>query len=201
MVSIGLVVAACSGSAEPTVTVATTPPSTTTTTAVETTTTTTVATTTTSPAPSTTVAPEPPIPDTSGDDWTKIMTELYAFAGWLFQNPDSSLLGYLALPGSEVDLNLGGLLREYEAESWRELPGGGSAIREVALQSESGGRAVVLVIDDFDGSVAVDAEGTVVREDEDRPVSGFLWTLELGEDERWRLVAAEPLGPIDGFDE
>jgi hypothetical protein len=193
---VGLVVAACSGSAEPEVTVATTVPPTTTTTVVESTTTVAPAATTT-----TTVVSEPPIPDTSGDDWTKIMTELYELANWLYEYPDSSLLEYIVVPGSEADVNFGGVIRQYEADGWSQLPGGGSEIREVALQAESGGRAVVLVVSDFDGSTAVDVRGTVVREEEDQPVRATLWTMELGEDQRWRVVEVDQLGPIEGFED
>jgi hypothetical protein len=200
MVSVGLLVAACSGAAEPEPTVATTVPTTTTTTTVETTSTTVAPTTTTTAAPATTVAAEPPIPDTSGDDWTKIMTELYELGDWLYEYPDSSLLEYLAVPDSEFDLNFGALIRQYEADGWSQLPGGESVLREVALQSESGGRAVVLVVDDFDGATTVDAAGTVVRVKADRPANAFLWTLERGGDQRWRIVEVESLGPVEGVE-
>jgi hypothetical protein len=201
VIPVGLMVAACSGSAEPAVTVATTLPSTTTTTtAVETTTTTAAPTTTTSAAPSTTVAPEPPIPDTSGDDWTKIMTELYALVSWLYQNPDPSLVGALAVPEGMYHTRFSEVIQNYVDNGWRDLPGGHAEVREAVLQSKSGGQAVVLVIDDFDGAVTVDAGGSVARETPDRPPHAALYTLQTSED-GWRILAVENLGPVEGVGE
>jgi len=132
MVTAAAVVACTGNSATPTSSVPSTAP-TTVTTAVETTSS--QATATTTAAPATTIAAEPPIPNTTGDDWTRIMTEIYAFIGWLYQNPDSTLLDQVIVPGSEFDQNLGGVVRQYEADGWRELPGGESELREASLQT------------------------------------------------------------------
>ena len=133
MVMAAAVVACTGNSATSTSSVPSTAP-TTVTTAVETTTSS-QATATTTAAPATTIAAEPPIPNTTGDDWTRIMTEIYAFIGWLYQNPDSTLLDQVIVPGSEFDQNLGGVVRQYEADGWRELPGGESELREASLQT------------------------------------------------------------------
>ena len=159
------------------------------------------ATATTTAAPATTIAAEPPIPDTTGDDWTRIMTEIYAFIGWLYEHPDVELIEHIAVAGGEFESGFAPIIREYVENDWRDLPGGRADLREATLQSESGGQAVVLVIDDFDGATTVDADGSVAKEAPDRLPFAFLTTLQRDDAGRWRVLEIDNLGPVDGVDE
>ncbi|MGF1668631.1 MAG: hypothetical protein ACFCVC_20395 [Acidimicrobiia bacterium] len=128
------------------------------------------------------------------------MTELYSLVSWLYQNPTVSVVDALSVPDGMYHTRFSEVIQNYVDNGWRDLPGGHAEVREAILQSESGGQAVVLVIDDFDGAVTVDVDGAVARETPDRPPHAALYTLQVNED-GWRILAVENLGPVEGVEE
>jgi hypothetical protein len=162
------------------------------------TTTTTAAETTTTAVETTTTSGGIPYPDTTGDDWFKIVTEIEAFGGWLFENPDEALLSQIVLPGSPWDTLLRSLVTEYVINGWRDLPDGRAQILEVTLQRESAGAVVLLVVSDFDGATTVDATGVVVEEQADTEPQARVWFLDQQDDGRWLIYDVVPIGPVGG---
>lgn len=206
VVVVSILVAACGGTASTT----TLPPAPTTappTTAVTTTNPppTTVATTTTPPttlAPTTTISADPPIPDTSGDDWEQIIRDMTDFFYWILENPgpgSADLLAEIAIPGDLYYEGFFPLFKENEENNWVNLPGGRVDVRSVSLESlqDDGTTAFVLMIGDFDGSITVDENGSVVREFEDEPPQAFLFTLKLVGEE-WLISESRVVGDMPG---
>ncbi len=136
-----------------------------------------------------------PYPDTSGDDWLKIATELEAYGGWLFENPRPELVKRWAVPGTPPYEELHAFLTTYAENGWRDLQGGRAEIRSADLQtmSDDGTLAQVVVVSDYDGALTVDRSGNVVKEDEDRPPRAWSWKLRNTED-GWKLIEVTFLG-------
>ncbi len=145
-----------------------------------------------------TIRGDVPYPDTSGDDWLRIASELHEFGGWLFEHPTPDLVALWGEPGTPPFEALHSYLVEYADRGWRDLPGGRAEIRSADLQllSDDGSLAQVLVVDDYDGAVTVDASGTVVKTDEDRPPGASMWKLRKT-DEGWRIIEVTHLGPAN----
>ncbi len=128
---LALVVGCSSSGATGSTTTTEAPPTTveTTTTTQVTTTTVEATTTTTEPPTTTSVDDTIPYPDNTGTDWFKIVTELEAFGGWLFEHPDPDLSGvHLRTRKPRLRMVAGGIIEEYAAKGWRDLPGGRAEI-------------------------------------------------------------------------
>ncbi len=156
-------------------------------------------TTTTTAAPTTTAVAEAeiPLPDTSGDDWFRIMSELENFAGWLFENPRTDLVNYFVHPGSEAEENFAPTIQERAENQWRTLPGGRAVPVEVAPQSVEPDRVRLLYVYDFAGATVVDRDGNIVEEVPGTPRQALIVTLAKGDDDRWRLRQSELLGDLE----
>lgn len=161
--------------------------------------TTTVGTSTSTVVPTSTASAEPPIPDTSGDDWEQILQDIFAFFEWLFINPpdDTALVDEVFVPDSPVDMGFRPFLVDQIENGWRDLPHPGLEIRRATLESmqNDGNTAVVLAVTDFDGAVTVDASDEPVVTTPDRPPNFVLYTLELRADGQWRLSDIKEVGP------
>lgn len=197
LLALGTVATACSDTASPVTgaAVSSTASSTTTTTAP-------AATTSSNPTVHTVPEEEIPYPDMSGDDWDRIVSEVMTFWGWLYENPNPLLVQAASLPGSPAAERFGEVIEEYASNGWHDLPGGRAEYRSAELQtiSEDGSLARVLVIDDYDGAVTVDAEGRVVKTDEDRPPGAWAWKLRMTAD-GWRIIEVMYLGPANWEEE
>ncbi len=170
-------------------------------------TTTTAAATTTVVEPSTsidstttTTVSEIPFPDTTGEDWKRIVTEIVAFIGWLYENPMPELLERVAVPGSPYFERNIETYREYEAKGWRDLPGGRASVVVVALAAgdPASGSVILRVASEYDGATTVDGDDQVVREDPGREPLVRTWVLEGSREEGWRIVDLSTVGPYEG---
>jgi hypothetical protein len=157
--------------------------------------------TTTTGVETTTTSGGIPYPDTIGDDWFEIVSEIEAFAGWLFENPDPGLVGEIAEPGSAAATVLLGRIEDYVVNGWRDLPDGRVEIREVTVQSVGSTETVVLVVSDFDGATTVDASGAIVEEKTDTTPFLHVWYLSLQPDGAWLVTGLEPIGPAVGVED
>jgi hypothetical protein len=199
--AVALILGACSQAAEPGTTVIVPVSTTTVAPATSSSTTTVVETITTIGVPSTTVEePAIPYPDTSGDDWFKIVSEHYAFGGWLFENPDATLVAVIAVPLSDYESNIAVAVDEYVKNGWSDLPGGSGEVLDVTIERANPDEASLIVVDGFNGATTVDATGAIVRTVPARGPSAFRFSLRNLEG-AWLIASIEPLGPVAGFDE
>jgi hypothetical protein len=169
---------------------------TTTTDAVETTTTTTEAETGTT----TTSAPErverPPLA-TTGENLVNVFASLQAYKGTLFTDPDPELLEDVVLFGTPYYNELLERITTLTDNGYRlSRPELSYADVQVTQRPpEDPNVALVSAIESNGGTELLDAQGAVVDTSEGREDVRVIFTLRRSDDTRWRLEAAQVLGP------
>lgn len=156
-------------------------------------------------APTTTLAPTTttvsiPLPDNRGDDWLRIVSELQRFSGWAFENPSLDHVAVWAAPGGPIEERFTELMAEFVEKGWRTVPGGLAHIYSVELISVDADEAVVLAVLDFDGDIAVDADGNEVMTFESQPKTSNRLVLHWDDDAGWRTFSGEFVAFVGGDD-
>ncbi len=169
------------------------------TTTLATTTNTTGATTTTLTEP-TTSAVEIPYPDTTGEDWVRILRELRSFVVYMLQNPDPELADAYAVPGLPPHQFYVEVLSSYVAEGTRGLPGAEGEVLEATLVDGSvdAGEVTIRLVWRDNGYTAVDEAGEVVEREEPTGDGVYSVVLHGSPESGWRLALWTYVGPHEG---